>query len=230
MTAPAPAVIVFAKYPAPGEVKTRLAERLGNEPAARFAETFLLDLLEGLGSAPALAGARRYLFFDPPPARAAFQALLKNAGMEGWELAVQATGDLGARLKDALGYVCDPDPCAAAFLGSDCPELPPAEVAKSLTTAAGGRAAMCPAADGGYVLLALPAGTPDEVFDGVPWSVPETGARQFRRLAAAGLQVELGETYTDIDTHADLCGMKARLALTPSRCPRTWKEIHAQQI
>src|SRR4051812_1293831 len=90
MNAPPRVLGLFAKWPAPGAAKTRLAA--GDAASgARVARAFLLDSLDRFSAVI----ARRVLAFAPPEARAEFAAVAADQ----FELEAQAPGDLGERLK-----------------------------------------------------------------------------------------------------------------------------------
>src|SRR5262249_60410310 len=78
---------LFAKWPRPGAVKTRLAAALGPDVSARIARAFLLDTVVRLGQVP----TRRVLAFAPPESREAFTELIQGR----FELTPQQDGDLG---------------------------------------------------------------------------------------------------------------------------------------
>ena len=97
------------------------------------------------------------------------------------------------------------------FLGMDCPEVPLQELV-ALTRVPTTAALLCPAADGGYGLLAVPTTTPNTIFDGVLWSHPWTAVSQLKALNDAGLQnVVLGPMMHDVDTPADVDALRNRL-------------------
>ena len=122
------------------------------------------------------------------------------------------------------------------FIGSDCPELPPSELQAALHTCRQPHAAhLCPADDGGYVLLGLPrdlyaADTARaSLFEGVRWSSSDTCSSQAKALARAGLRaVVVGPTYHDCDELEDVLGLEVRLraAPAPSRCANVGAWLH----
>jgi glycosyltransferase A (GT-A) superfamily protein (DUF2064 family) len=73
-----------------------------------------------------------------------------------------------------------------------------------------GEAYICPASDGGYVLLSLPCHTPRGVFENVVWSQPNTCVSQVLSLRQAGLVVRIGPTYFDIDTPEDILRLRSK--------------------
>lgn len=221
-------MILCAKRPVPGAAKTRLEPALGAAGAARLAEAFLVDLLERFGRADFGPGVRRVLCYDPPEAAHDFKRLLDGAGVYArWLLAPQVSGDLGARLQAALRWARAMELEPAVFIGSDCPELPAASVSAALRLAARGQAVLNPAADGGYVLLALPAGAPDAVFENVPWSTARTAELQGQRLREKGLAVVIGAAFDDVDEPGDLVALRERIRRVPGWCPRTERFLAA---
>lgn len=118
------------------------------------------------------------------------------------------------------------------FLGMDCPELPLQELvaltrvpvpnqhtgeSSSSSTTTTTTALLCPAADGGYGLLAVPVNAPDTIFDGVLWSHSLTAVSQLKALTDAGMTknngVVLGPLMHDIDTPDDVDALRNRLLL-----------------
>lgn len=178
-------LIVIAKEPVPGRVKTRLVPPLTHREAADVAEAALTDTLTVLTAVPA---ARHLLVLDgrPGPWLPA-----------GWDVAVQATGGLDARLVAAFEAA---DPSHPALLvGMDTPQLVAADVLAFEPSRFD--ACLGPASDGGYWSIGLrsPARAA-EVIAGVPMSRSDTGNRQLARLRTAGMQVQMLTELTDVDT------------------------------
>ena len=233
------ALLLIAKWPAPGRSKTRLAASLARggmddavaaEAAAAFARASLSDLLVSFGHSI----ATKVLVYAPPDAttRANFAALLGELGVAGsWALQPAlastpgASADLGALLADAAATCREQNGVGRlAFIGMDCPELPPSALETALGDSAEPSVAhVCPAADGGYTLLALPADAPPAAaFDGVRWSASDTCLSQLAALSRAGLRCVVGPTYADVDDAADLRALRQRLGDTPAdACRRT---------
>jgi len=113
---------VFAKYWEPGKVKTRLATSLGNAKAARIYEAFVAATIARLSQIE----ATRLLAYSPAdePTYAAFTA----AGIEGWELIPQATGNLGQRMAAYFDQQFRAGAQRVVLLGTDSPNVPLVEV------------------------------------------------------------------------------------------------------
>lgn len=190
-------VVVFAKAPVPGQVKTRLAVELGDLGAARLHEAMV-----GRTLAVAVAAdvGDVVLCCTPDASHAFFTRMARELGVA---LDAQGPGDLGARMARALGAHAP-----AVLVGCDCPVL----AARHLQAAAdaliaGADVVFAPAEDGGYVLVGTNAPQP-ELFAGMAWGHAAVMAETRARVAALGLRrVEL-ETLWDVDRPADLARMR----------------------
>jgi uncharacterized protein len=176
-------LLVIAKQPVPGRVKTRLVPPCTYEQAASLAEAALADTLHAVLAVPA---ARRVLVLDGEPGPWL---------PPGFDILPQRGGPLDERLAAAFCAVSGP----ALLIGMDTPQVTPALLAVDWHAA---DAVFGPADDGGFWALGLR--TPDPaLLRGVPMSVPRTGAIQRARLAAAGLRVTDLPRLRDVDTAAD---------------------------
>ncbi|MCF2528749.1 TIGR04282 family arsenosugar biosynthesis glycosyltransferase [Yinghuangia soli] len=183
-------LLVIAKAPVPGRVKTRLTPGLTHREAADVAEAALADTLEAVRATPA---ARRILVLDGVPS---------PWFPTGFEVVPQCAGGLDARLAAAFALCRGP----ALLVGMDTPQVTPALLGSVDWDAAD--AWFGPAADGGFWALGLRRPDP-ELLRGVPMSVPHTGAAQRSRLTAAGLAVRDLPQLDDIDTADDLAHVAA---------------------
>ena len=183
-------LLVLAKTPVPGKVKTRLCPPYTPEQAAGIAAAALDDTVDAVTATPA---AGRVLVVDgdrPAP--------------PGWTRVVQRGDGLGARLANA--YVDSAIPGVASLLiGMDTPQVS-AELlgaaARSLE-ADGVDAVLGLAADGGWWALGLRDPAHAEVLRAVPMSTADTGSLTLTALRAQGLRVVALPVLTDVDTAAD---------------------------
>lgn len=205
-------LIVLAKQPVAGRVKTRLARTLGDEAAAGLQAAFLADTLRHAGRVRA---ARRLLCFAPPEARAWFAD--QDAGAE---LAAQVEGDLGARLAAAFEHAFAAGASSVLAVGSDAPQQDASVFERAFAALAPGRAVLRPSDDGGYTLVGLAARAP-RLFEGIPWSSGAVLAASERRARALGLEVVLLEPGYDVDEAADLARLAAEIASGRADCPAT---------
>lgn len=208
---------LIARFPSPGQGKTRLIPRLGLDGACSFARAALTDLLHLLSTTPS---CHRTLFYTPDSARADILQLLEQESLRSlWAIHPQAQApDIGGRLHAALEHARTVDAGAGApaptpstpvitFIGMDCFELTTSIVHESMARVSTSprTAHMLPACDGGYVLLTIPLDCDTRrVFRRIPWSSSWTGSVQAQRLEEAGLSCVVGEALPDIDEPGDL--------------------------
>ncbi len=186
-------IVVMAKRPTPGRVKTRLIPRFGADGAAALAEAALFDTLDAIAAG---GWARRVVALDGDP-----DGLIP----ESFEHLAQRGQGLDERIASACADAHRDMPLPMLVIGADTPQVTPSiliDAAARLTTP-GTDAVLGPAADGGYWLLGLRR--PDRgLIEGVPMSQPTTGAAQLTRLRDAGLTVQLLGTLADVDRPADV--------------------------
>jgi uncharacterized protein len=199
---PATTLLVIAKQPVPGRVKTRLAPPCTHEQAAALAEAALADTLHTVLMAPA---RRRVLVLDgePGPWLPA-----------GFDVVAQCEGPLDERLAGAFAAADGP----TLLIGMDTPQVTPGLLTVDWHAA---DAMFGPAADGGFWALGLREPDP-ALLRGVPMSTPRTGAVQRARLLAAGLRVTDLPQLRDVDTAADAVAV-ARQAPLSRFAARAWE-------
>jgi uncharacterized protein len=188
-------LLVIAKEPVPGRVKTRLTPPYTPGQAAAIAEAALADTLDAVVRARA---RRRVLALDGTPGRWL---------PDGIEVIPQRGDGLDERLANAFADVDGP----TVLVGMDTPQVTPPLLDEASRRMATCDAVFGPADDGGFWLLGLRRPDP-RVLLGVPMSRPDTGACQLRRLR--GLRVATLPTLTDVDTAADAVRVAARAPRT----------------
>ncbi len=201
-------VLVIAKQPRPGRVKTRLTPPCTAEQAADLAAAALYDSLRAASTVP----AGQYVL-----------ALDGAAGSwlpAGWRVVPQAAGGLDRRLAAAFHAVRDDGP--AVLVGMDTPQVTAAQLSAFDPGAYG--AALGLACDGGFwaIGFADPADA-SRTIPGVPMSESTTGGQQLVRLRAAGLAVLMLDTLTDVDT-AETAEVVAQQA-PHTRFAKTWRRL-----
>jgi len=199
-------IVIFAKAPVPGQVKTRLIPALGEEGAAALAHRMLLDTCrEALAAAVGpvelcLSGS----FSDVP---------------QGVEVTDQGEGDLGERLARAAQRLIGQGE-AAIFIGTDCPQLDADRLKRACSELERHDAVIHPTFDGGYALLGLNRHDAS-VFSGIEWSTPSVGADTIARIAALDWSLHVGDTLLDVDEPEDLeaAGLDAQAGRKASATP-----------
>jgi uncharacterized protein len=191
-------LVVVAKAPVPGEVKTRLVPHFSPAQAADLFRCFLQDRIEELGH---LKGIDLAVAFTPAEARETFARMTGN----GFELFAQKGEDLGQRLNNvfidklARGYD------AVSIIDSDTPDLPRAIVAQSFRILISGEvdAVYGPCEDGGYYLVGMRQPHP-ALFEDIPWSTESVLPVTLKRADRLGIRTKLLPGWNDLDTFEDL--------------------------
>ncbi|WP_062348311.1 TIGR04282 family arsenosugar biosynthesis glycosyltransferase [Herbidospora yilanensis] len=185
-------LLVIAKEPVPGRVKTRLTPPFTPVEAAALAEAALADTLAAALRTPA---DRHVLVLAGSPG---------DWLPAGFEIRPQCGGGLDERLAAAFAACAGP----ALLIGMDTPQVRPDLLAPALDF---GRhdAWFGPADDGGFWALGLADPDPALLL-GVPMSVAETGAAQLARLRDKGLRVGELPALRDVDTAADARAVAAQ--------------------
>ena len=183
----APALLVIAKAPVPGRVKTRLTPPCTPEQAARIAAAAIADTLAAVAAVE--REVRRIVVLDGEPGPWI---------PDGFDVIAQRGDGLAERLAAAFADAGGP----AFLVGMDTPQVTPELLAAGLDAVRDGDAAFGAALDGGYWGIGLRE--PDaRVFEDVPMSEDNTGAVQRARLAILGLQTATLPPLRDIDTIED---------------------------
>ena len=183
-----PALVVIAKAPVPGRVKTRLCPPCSPAQAAALAEAALLDTLEVVAGTPA---GRKILVLEGNADR---------WRVPGFELIKQRGDGLGDRLAAAFDDIDGP----ALLVGMDTPQLSHELLIDGLDALScpGIDAVLGPALDGGYWSIGFKRPVPG-VFADVPMSAAHTGQAQRARLRQLGLRLHEQRPLRDVDTIDD---------------------------
>jgi len=185
-------VVVIAKEPVPGRVKTRLTPPFTPAEAAELAEAALADTLAAVADTTV---ARRVLALDGRPG---------HWLPAGFDVIGQRGTGLDERIAGALADAHVTMPVPVVLIGMDTPQVTPDLLAAAAEPLVSGTAdaVFGMAEDGGFWLLGLREIDPALVV-GVPMSRPDTGSRQLARLEQAGLRVQMLPELTDVDTASE---------------------------
>ncbi len=195
-------VIVFAKAPVPGQVKTRLVPTIGAHAAARLAERLLNDTLDRV----VRAGAASIELCCAPDAD--HTALRTVAQRTGARLSVQHGADLGARMSEALQRTLGGGR-RVILVGTDCPALDWAGLtAADNVLESGHDAVFVPACDGGYVLIGM-SRFDAALFTDIAWGGDRVMAETEQRLQMLGWRWAKLASLHDIDRPEDLTNVPA---------------------
>jgi uncharacterized protein len=193
-------VMIFAKAPVPGAVKTRLIPALGPAGAAQLA----LRMLEHALQTAAEAGLGPVqLHCAPDAGHAALRAAAARAAAK---CLAQESGDLGERMRSALTAALQNSP-RALLLGTDCPALDAGVLREADAALAAADSVFVPTADGGFALIGFRCealAAIDRVFAGIPWSTSRVMSVMRDHLLRAELHWTELATRVDVDEPADL--------------------------
>lgn len=218
------ALVIVAKYPDPGSVKTRLAAQIGAQPAADLYRAFLGDLAERFGAAQ----CDYRLLWACAPGQRKPEALRAVVGAHGDIIAQR-----GAEFAERLYHIaCDAQAAGyrrLVIMSSDSPHLPAAAISAAFAALDHADVALGPAEDGGYYLIGLTLdapgslrGAPPDLFRGVTMSTATVCAETLERAWALGLSTALLEPTFDIDEPPDLARLWEALGHAHERiAPRT---------
>ncbi len=195
-------LIVFAKAPRAGRVKTRLAAGLGPEGALRIYRRMAEGIWGALREAQARGAFALWLCFDPPEAESEIRSWLEGAD----RYLPQTQGNLGRRLAIALTSASTEGYEKVAVIGTDAPAATPARIHEAFSKLVHGRVVFGPALDGGFYLMAVapPVVGMEDLLEETPWSSSDTLAAIVGGVRGLGLGVVLIPEALDIDTLEDL--------------------------
>jgi hypothetical protein len=197
-------LVIFARAPRRGMVKSRLAAGVG--PDAALAAYRELGAL-AVRATRSLPHVRRVIAVTPDDGIAETRAWLGAAGV----FTPQGDGDLGARMHRAIAAACAAGAPKVVVIGTDCPECSGAVVARAFRALDRCDAVFGPATDGGYYLVGVTRPQP-ALFTGIPWSTADTLRASLAAGRHAGLSLDLLDILRDIDTADDWAWWQARRA------------------
>ncbi|MEV4812591.1 TIGR04282 family arsenosugar biosynthesis glycosyltransferase [Micromonospora avicenniae] len=199
-------LLVVAKAPVPGAVKTRLCPPVSPLQAARIAAAALRDTLDAVratpGVTPVLACAGRLTEAE--------DAAGLVTSLRGWTVLPQRGSGLGDRLANAYAEVADAFPSRPVLqVGMDTPQLTPAGLAAAVLRLASADAVLGAAVDGGWWALGLREPREAALLRTVPMSTPRTGWLTWSALAERGLRVAPLPLLRDVDEWPDALAVAA---------------------
>jgi rSAM/selenodomain-associated transferase 1 len=203
------AIVLYARVPRPGRVKTRLAPPLTHVEACRLHAAFLQDCARRVRAASFRSGADAWVSFsaswEPPrggPLASALRGFLRLP---------QRGGDLGERMRRTSRDLLLRGYARVILVGGDSPTLPVARLVEACRALrAGADLVLGPAGDGGYYLVGLRRDRP-EIFRGVPWGSAEVLQATLRRARRTRIVVRLLRPWHDVDRVEDLVRLRREL-------------------
>jgi uncharacterized protein len=192
-------LIIFAKAPVPGRVKTRLVPPLTYAEAALFYRRWARDVVQ---AAVQNGGFEIEVAYDAHP-RYPNPNWLEPQG-ENLSYFPQVEGNLGERLQNVFERSFENGLQRIVVIGTDSPGLPMAYIQKGFQALLHHDLVLGPTRDGGYYLIGLRGNPAPGFFDGIPWSTSGVLTLTLRVAAELGMKVHLLPEYFDVDTPEDL--------------------------
>jgi hypothetical protein len=196
------ALVVFAKAPIPGHVKTRLCPPLTSDEAATVHGSFVLDTLERTRTAVSKfrLALDRYLACAPSSKLAFFKIMEERQAVR---LLDQEGDELGARMNGVFETLFARGYGRVVIVGTDVPSLPLESYRQAVRLLDCHDVVLGPALDGGYYVVGLKQAAP-ALFQDIPWSTNRVLGFTKEKAAGLGLNIGLLPEWRDIDTIDDL--------------------------
>lgn len=194
-----PTLLVLARHPVRGQVKTRLARRIGEATACTLYEAFIADIVARTRTLPC---ATAWAYWPPD---APFAPLVAGA-----RCFPQCGRDLGERMADAVRHCLQTAPAVIA-VGADVPHVTESAIGGAARAlGAGADVVLGPARDGGFYLIGVRQ-DPEQLFAGIPWGSGRVFRATMDRARQLGLRIALVEDSYDVDECEDLDTLVAEL-------------------
>jgi rSAM/selenodomain-associated transferase 1 len=224
-SAPGTALVIFAKAPIPGQVKTRLCPPLTPDEAATLHGSFVLDTLERTKAAMAKwkLPLDRYLACAPSSTLVFFKIMEERQGVK---LIDQEGDDLGARMSRAFDGLFGRGYRRVFIVGTDVPSLPLDHYRQALALLESHDLVLGPAHDGGYYLIGLTKPAP-ALFELIPWSTSDVLRLTREKADRLGLRTALIPSWRDVDTIEDLRSLIESASLD-AKNPKTEQQFSSR--
>ena len=216
----ADALVIFAKWPLPGQVKTRLCPPLRPAQAAELARCFLLDTVDRVSR---LEEVQVWVAFTPAESEPRFRALLPAS----IRYLPQRGANLGERELNIFVDLFEKKATRVAIMGSDIPSVPLAYLRSTfdLLKSPGCDAVLGPSRDGGYYCIGAQAGHAGlpALFEHIEWSTEKVMQQTLRQARLHKLNIRLIPRWYDVDTVEDVRKLAEQLQETGNAdvAPRT---------
>lgn len=192
------AVIVFAKYPVKGKVKTRLAETVGEEFATEFYKLCAEHTFSVLKKLQRQS-THVYLYYPAGDS----EDLVRTWTNSDFIYRPQRGDDLGEKMLNAFTEVLNDSTGNVVIIGTDLPDISAVLVQEAFSELENHDAVIGPSSDGGYYLLGLKEAETN-IFSNIRWSTAEVFEKTIENFKGLELNFRILVELTDIDTEDDL--------------------------
>ncbi|KHE90282.1 MAG: TIGR04282 family arsenosugar biosynthesis glycosyltransferase [Candidatus Scalindua rubra] len=189
-------LIIFAKNPISGKVKTRLTPYINPTEAAELYQAFITDIVSNIHK---LKCEQVTIAYTPSNAEAAFHSICGQSV----DYLPQKGDNLGERMKNAFMYSFDKGSKRTVIIGTDSPTLPSSYIQKAFDALKEVPVTVGPTFDGGYYLIGL-SGQNYAIFDGIDWSTSKVFGQTLTRIQAINKQLYVLPPWYDVDTPDNL--------------------------
>lgn len=190
------ALMIFAKAPIPGEVKTRLQTHLSPEECATLHESFIIDTVRIVKN---INRTDIFIFCSPGVEHPFFQKVSQDFDVR---LAAQVGKDLGERMNNAINNGLKAGYEKVVIIGSDSPDLPYEYIEDGFGRLSSFDMVVGPCRDGGYYLIGGRRELP--VFNCIPWSSNRVFEMTTKKAVESDITFSVLQEWHDIDTWEDL--------------------------
>jgi len=191
-------LIVFTRFPEPGQTKSRMIPILGAQGAAQLQRQLTLHTLKY---------ARQFCHLRKTSLEVQFaggnEQLMRECFGADTQYSPQSNGDLGARLNHAVSAGFANGDEAVVVIGADCPELDDAVLEDAFAALGHHDLVLGPASDGGYYLIGLRKPAP-KLFENMPWSGDALLSQTIQKARSIGFSLRLLNSLSDVDRPEDL--------------------------
>ena len=189
-------LVIFAKSPIPGKVKTRLIPELGKEGACQLYKSMAQKIITNLSMANL---CHVHLYVHPDINHDFFKDLQETNELT---MIRQEGKDLGDRMSHAISTSLERY-AKAIIIGTDCPEYSADYIERAISVLDDKDVVIGPAKDGGYVLIGMKQFYPN-LFTHIEWGQSSVLSKTLKKIDEKSLQYQLLPALHDIDIPADL--------------------------
>ena len=191
-------LLVFAKYPAKGEVKTRLGAEIGHDNALKLYTSFVSHIINTMKNH--IDVDEIWCAVSPKNKVEAFSSQFKGATSY---FAQNADASLGTRLRDGISQLLQRGDNKVVAIGTDSPNMPAENITAAFKKLDRHDFVLGPALDGGYYLIGQ-SQIVESVFNDIEWSSEKVLQQSISKIKNAGCTYALLPPFYDIDTAQNL--------------------------
>ena len=207
------AIIIMAKVPRAGNVKTRLQPYLSPDKCVLLSEAFLEDAID---KAQSLTNDL-IISFSPNSERDYFTKFENNK----FTLLVQKGENLGEKMFNAFQFAFIQGSDAIVMIGTDSPTFPAKFIGQAFKSLKNSDAVLGETEDGGFYLIGLRT-LPKEIFANIEWSSPKTFRQTTENITNSSLKISFLPIWYDIDFPEDLIKLRKDLSKNSDAAPKTF--------